>query len=168
MAKGKKTCPHCGSNEYATLKSSPGGRVTRCCSQGVVGVAGLWYASHEDAPEWRVMDKAARGMDAPLAFGDRTYQAWLRGAKTLLERCNGAIDLALRVLDTFFTSDEWKWHASVCSSIYFILNNSVFWRLLKSTHEREREERVGADVQARHAAAVPQAALVEAYATGGI
>ncbi len=166
--KSKKTCPWCDSGKYASLKSSPAGRVTRCCEQRIVTVAGSWYKTHTDAPVWRVIDRVALGIDVVVAFADETYQRWTKGAKRLLERCGGALDLAMRVLETFFTDERWQWHAKKCMSIYFILNNNVFAKLMSDTRGRDRRLDKEALVQERAVLSISPEALSNARATGGI
>lgn len=166
--KSKKMCPWCECARYASLKSSPDGRVTRCCEQRIVTVAGAWYKTHEDAPVWRVIERVALGMDVTVTFADRTYQSWTRGAKTLLELCGGVLDLAMCLLETFFTDKRWEWHAEKCMSIYFILNNNVFAKLMSDTRKRERARREDDSIQNMRVAAMPSLALEEAYAAGRI
>lgn len=164
--KPKKICPWCDSEKYASLKSSPGGQVTRCCERHIVTVVGVWHKTHEDAPVWRVIERVALGMDVLVAFADETYKGWTKGAKTLLARCGGALDLAMRVLETFFTDDRWRWHAKKCMSIYFILNNNVFAKLMSDTRGRETKSNTEDLVQERTVLSISPEALSNAKAAG--
>ena len=163
----KKTCPWCGNATKKTLKSSPAGRVTRCCERRIVTVAGAWYQTHEDAPVWLVIERVAMGIDVTVAFADITYQKWTRGAKTLLARCGGALDLALRVLETFFTDKRWEWYAGKCKGIYFILGNNVFAKLMSDTRRRDKHTSEQEKIQERRTSDSRSASMETVYAAAG-
>lgn len=141
-----KACPYCGSTKYKSLKSVGGARVTRCCESAVESVNGVWYKHHSDAPEWIIMSDIASRMGVELVFGDFTYQHWMRGAKTMLQRC-GDVSTATSVIELSFDDKRWSWRTY--TDIYAMLHGRYFASVLSAAKAKAYAKKRADEVQER-------------------
>ena len=143
-------CPHCGNDQYKSLKK---GGITRCCNQEVMRVNGSIYISYEDAPEWRLIDAFVSGKREhhhlehyTVPYGGTAYKnAALPAAKLLLEKCDGDIDLALRVVEISFT--DWDHKRRKLANMFALTSNYYFPDALAKAKRASATEEKKADLQ---------------------
>jgi len=145
MANERYNCPWCGDNSYKTVKK---GGITRCCGEQIVRVNGAIYISYEDAPEWRIINAFVEGKRKhhnlgyyTVVYGTSAYKnAALPAAKLLLEKCDGDIDLALRIVEISFT--DWD-HKRRKLANMFALTSSYYFpdALAKAKRATDTDER---------------------------
>ena len=141
----KKTCPYCGSREYASLRA---GKYPRCCYKRLTSVTdGLGSAEKKAAlekikksirvsvigGEWvkrgpldRVISVYRARMQRSNQWGqyfilDPGSKEWARtmpNAKILLDRCGWDVELACRIIDIAF--QEFK---NPCGGFHWVIAN---------------------------------------------
>ena len=151
-------CPGCGVRKHSSLKTVDGQRVTRCCETPVVTVNKLWYKSHNDAPEWQIMQEFVSMVNThgPKEFrgtyviehGDRVYQSYIKSCRVVFNKCGKDIRLALEFIRQSFTNKRynWRWNRgnmsfySILGKDFSAIRASATFYLEKADGEVSRQE----------------------------
>jgi len=168
MANPKQTCPWCNGQRYKTLKKLGKGRVTRCCEKPIVTVAGRWYQTLDDAPEWRVIKKfvemkQSRNGHYEIEFGDTTYQAILKTVTGMIARCGDDVDLALLVVELSFTHEQHEWRDY--PAFYSVMSRRLFPDVLALARAEMAQRAAGDGVQRMRMDSVMPEQIEMVYAT---